>query len=212
MSTWVPENKRTTAWYLWNSKFHCRVSNIQTMSVEYLAEVGMPSIGDPIHDTQTANELVDRMLSVSQMVEYHQHGVNIHVIKYEDTKRIYELISNHLNAWKQQLENGFNIRGAPIEDLILLDKFANVVYKHAKYQFTTEMVDSIMARRMSTTLRANRTNLLRSEPKAVTINAQGETVVTETKYPERQSMDEAFKKYHRNGAGLATGSATSKWR
>lgn len=208
--TWIEPEKRSTAWWLWNKKFRCKVSNIQTLSVEYIEHFGMPAVGDPIYDTQTANELVDRMLSINQMVEYHQKGVNIYVNRYEDTKEIYELISNHLNAWKQQLENGFNIRGAPVEDLLMLDKFANVVYKHAKYQFTTEMVDSIMARRMSSTLRGNRTNLLASETKTVTINADGEKVISETKYPERQSMDQAFKRYHQSG-GMATGTTGKKW-
>lgn len=213
MSTWVPESKRTPAWALFNTKFHCRVSNIQSMSIDYMQEVGLPAIGDRRYDQEMANELIDRMLTINEMVEFHKKGVTVRVVKYDDTKKIYELISNHLIAWKNQLENGANTRGAPIDDLILLDQFANVVYKHAKYQFTTDMVDSILARQMSSRVRGSRTNLLRSATKNVVVDDKNQ-VVEVPKYPERQSLDAAFKQYHRGGSGIATGAkvGTSKWK
>jgi len=206
MAQWIPEDQRDTAWYLWHKLFMCRVSNIQSMSIEYIQSFGMPSSGIPELDNETANELVIRMLSVNQMIEFFKNGITVHVVNYKDTKEIYERISDHLNAWKQNLSTSFNIRNAPLEDLVLLDRFANVVYKHAVYQFTTDVVDSIIARRMSSTMRVSRENIL-AKPKNTVINpADGTEKVIEDKLPERTSMAEVFSQ------SSSTSGVATRWR
>ena len=144
--TWIPVNQRTTAWWIFNHLFMCRVSNIQTMSVEYIKQFGMPSSGVQQYDKETANELIIRPLSISQMADFYKNGVTVHVINIADTKEIYERITDHLNFWKERISISYHIKDAPVDDLLLLDKLANVVYVHAVPQFTTEIVDSILAR------------------------------------------------------------------
>lgn len=204
MSTWIPESERDSRYYIFRVLFKTRVSNIQTMSIDYLQHFGMPSVGDARLDAESTNELVTRMLPISEMAKLHKDGVNIRVVNYADTKLIYEHVTDHLNYWKANLENGFHTRGAPIEDLILLDKFAVSVYAHAKYQFTTEMVDSIVARRMSSTLRVSRENILKKKPQEIlVINEEtGTTEKQEEVFPERVSMAEIFsgRKALSNGA------------
>jgi hypothetical protein len=112
-------------------------------------------------------------------------------VNFKDTKEIYERISDHLNLWKQKLENSFHVKDAPIDDLLLLDKFANVVYKYAAPQFTTEMVDSLIARRMSSAMKFNRQNIL-SPLKNKVINPIDGTTTEESKIPERVSMSDSF--------------------
>lgn len=208
--TWVPVEERSTRWFIFKHPYLCRVSNIQTMSIEYLQHFGMPSVGDKRHDTETANELISRMLPISEMVKLFNDGVNIRVVNYADTKDIYERITDHLNYWKQNLENGLNTRGAPIEDLILMDTFAVAVYDHAKHQFTTNVVESIIARRMSTTLRVNRDRILtkRVELPPALLNSDGnlETVVPDERYPARVSMASAF------AATKASITGSPKWK
>ena len=41
-----------------------------------------------------------------------------------------------------------NVGQAPIDDLIAMDRFANEVYEFAKYQFTKEIVDSVVVKNM----------------------------------------------------------------
>ena len=190
--TYIPPEKRDSAWPLWHKLFTCRVKLISTMSEDYIKLFGMPSTGIPEYDREIPNEMVIRMLTINQMVEFFKQGVTVHVIDYKDTKTIYELITDHLMAWKQKLAVGFNNRAAPIEDLILLDQFANVVYKHAAPQFTTEIYESILARQISSTLRVSRQNVL-AKPKTYLINADtGEKEVVEEKIPERVSMADDF--------------------
>lgn len=191
MTQWVEESKRDTRWWIFHKQFLCRVSNIQSMSVEYLKMFGMPSSGDPYYDKQTANELIMRMLTIDDMVEFFRNGVSVYVCNVADTKEIYERITNHLMAWKHQLEHGFHTRGAPLDDLILLDRFAVAVYKHAKYQFTPDIVDSIMARRMSSILKTSRADILSAKAKTQVVNPETNEP-EEDPYPERVSMADVF--------------------
>lgn len=192
--TWIPESARDSRWWIFKKLFMCRVSNIQSMSVEYLQHHGMPSVGDSRHDTETANELVTRMLPISEMVKFFNDGVPVRVCNYADTKEIYERITDHLNFWKQNLENGLNTRGAPIDDLLLMDRFAMTVYEFAKHQFTTEIVDSIIARRMSSTLRVSRDRIMGRKPKTIEVTnpETGATHKEEEGLPARMSMSETF--------------------
>ena len=205
MSTWIPENERDTRWWIWKKKFLCRVPNIQSMSVEYIKMFGMPTSGDPFEDKATANELITRMLSIDEMIGFFNQGVTVAVVNYKDTKAIYEHITDHLNAWKEKLEVGWHTRNAPIDDLLNMDKFAMSVYRHAVHQFTTETVDSILARRMSSTLRVSRDKIMGGmKPKVVVINADGEK--EEPAVPERAGFADTFlnKKAEHSGA--------AKWR
>ena len=139
---YVPEDQRDTAWYIFNQKFMCRVRFIDTLSTDYIKIFGMPSIFDKHEDRATANELNEYYLTIAQIAEYFKRGINVRVVKEKDTKEIYERISQHLEAWKEELRTTFNIKDAPIDDLILLDELAVAVYQHAKHHFTREFVSS----------------------------------------------------------------------
>jgi hypothetical protein len=164
------------------------------MSTDYIRHFGMSDSGYAEIDKEAANELVIRMLTINDMVtHYFSKGAPVRVSSIADTKIIYEYITDHLNAWKEKLEQGWHTRDAPIEDLILLDAFAMKVYQYAVHQFTTEIVDSLIARRLSSTLKVNRDNILK--PKAVTtvtVNAIGEETEVEDTTPKRESMADVF--------------------
>lgn len=214
-SSWVPVEQRTPAWWLFHELFHCRAQRIQLMSMEEMKEYGTPTSGDPDFDAQMRNERVDVMLPIAgprSMVTYWDQGITIGVANEKDTKRIYELIANHLEAWRHHLTTDLNNRGAPLDELLKLDKFASVVYKHAKFHFPKDFVDSILARQVSNS-RVSRANLQAAyEQKPVVINGEtGEKEVDhqkliEEQYPDRVSMADAFKR------GQSSGGVTSRWR
>lgn len=181
---YVPENQRDTAWYIFNYQFLCRVNANQTRSIEHLRFFGMPTCGNERLDKEVANELMLTMLTINQMVEYHKSGISIGIVNHADSKMIYEFISNHLNFWKKNLENSLHVRNAPLEDLRLLDTFAGLVYEYAAPQFNTEHVDSMLARKLSTTLRVNRDNILK--PKTI-VNPNEPVPIK-----ERVSMADSF--------------------
>lgn len=150
---YVKPEDRDTSYYLFHELYRCQIPFIQTMSADYIKHFGMPTCFDAEADRAAANELITTMLTINDMVEYFKRGTTVRVVNYADTAKIYERIADHLNAWKHVLETRMNSRNAPIEDLIDLDKFANVVYVHAKHLFTEEIVESILFRQMGSRMR-----------------------------------------------------------
>lgn len=183
-----------TAEIIFTRLFKCRIPNLQTMSEDYIRIFGMPTTGDAGIDNELANEWITTMLTIEKMAEYHKQNVQLKIVRYEDVKEIYDHISNHLQAWRHQIENGINIGDAPIEDLILLDDFANTVYDHAKYQFTRTMADSLLQRHLSGILRVNKHNFFKDDPTVTT--TEDKTVINgedEDKHPKRESLANIFK-------------------
>ena len=154
--SWLPPNERDTRYNIWYKKYKCRLRLIETKSIDELREFGMPTVFDKDYDSTTANEMVIRMLTINEMVEYYKKNVTIYVVNYNDTKLIYEDIMLHLRAWKEYLDTTLMSSGdAPVEDLILLDKFANIVYKHAVYLFTDDYIKSSLITRMTSVIGLN---------------------------------------------------------
>lgn len=187
---WVPEGERDTRWYLWTPLYMCRVTNIQTMSPEYIKHFGMPSTGIEEYDRQTANEMVHRMLTINQMVDFFAQGTTIEVCNPKDTKTIYEAISNHLSAWRKELETGFHTKAAPLDELQTLDKFAHVVYEHAQWHFDKPFVESLFARQMGNVVTLSRDQLITKKPKSMQQPAAEPLPALPT--PGRVSMSEVF--------------------
>ena len=184
-----------TSTYIFDYLFKCRIPNLQTMSEEYIRFFGMPTTGDPSIDQAMADQWITTMLPISKMVEYSKQGITIKIVKYDDVKVMYNYISLHLQAWKNQIGNGINVGDAPIDDLIDLDAFANLVYDQAKYQFTRDIADSLLERQMSTITRFNKSNFFKPDIK---INDSGDNITRINaepidNYPKRESLSDIFK-------------------
>jgi hypothetical protein len=193
MQPWVPEDQRDTRWYLWNRLFQCRVPFMQTMSKEYIRQHGVPFTGHTESDRSMHSELVTRMLTINQMTEFFEQGVTVAVSKAADTAEIYQLISNHLQAWRRELERSLDIRNAPLEDLKLLDRFAAAVYAHAQAYFTDEVIESLLAKRIGSTMRVSRTSILGPRKSAnVTTIGKIEEEPEEYKPKQYPSLSEIF--------------------
>lgn len=186
---WVPESERDTRWYLFNKLFHCRVPWLASRDVEDIRRYGTPMSGDPLMDRQTNNELRDRMITIDAMVEYFKRGVQVEVTNESDTKQIYDYISAHLQAWAGVLEHSLNRGNAPIEDLILLDKFANTVYKHARWHLPKNIVESHMARGLRGVFGAMSKGAIFGNEH---LNEEGQEKTPEEQLPERTSYGEIF--------------------
>ena len=122
------------------------------------------------------------------MVEYFTKGIPVYIVKQADVKTIYEYIENHLLAWKRQLEQGVNIGGAPVDDLIAMDAFANKIYEHAKYHFTREVADSIFLRQMGA---INRNTFI--SPLSTPAPVNSDKTDENDGYHSRDSLAEHFK-------------------
>ena len=135
--------RKDTAAPLWDELFTVRIPQLQMTTTHDIEKFGTYTTGDRGIDKAMSNQWRTTMLPISKMVEFYQEGCQIKIVYEADVKKIYEFISDHLNAWKDMLTNGINVGNAPVEDLIAMDAFANAVYEHAKYQFTQEVKISL---------------------------------------------------------------------
>jgi hypothetical protein len=189
-----------TDYYIFEKLFWCRIPFNQSRSVEHIKHFGTPMSGDPERDQQTANELVDRMITIERMVEYWKGGVQVHVRNRADTKLIYEYISNHLQGWKNHLGHSLNVGDAPLQDLVDLDEFANVVYSHAKYQFTKEFVEDVLHRRLGSVLKVGRSQLFQPKQVAPALDNRTDEEKLLEQYPDREGMGSVFAQRLQSGS------------
>src|SRR5574344_1467809 len=61
---------------------------------------GTPTTGDIEVDMTLQNSMVRAYRTINQIFELWKQGVNIAVINYDDTRKIYEAIQKHLLAWR----------------------------------------------------------------------------------------------------------------
>lgn len=183
---WVPADKQTAAWKIFHKRFHCRVKYVDMLSDKHINWYGMPSIGDPGIDGMMANQLIDRMLTINEMVEFFRSGVVIRLVKPANSKVIYELIKEHLNNWKVHLETNYSTREPPLDDLMLMDDFVRIIHKHAERHFTKEYLDSPFFKRASGALGISRSSFM-EEPTEEKPKSEGFV-----------SMASTFRKYQFN--------------
>lgn len=198
MATYIPESQRDHRYGIFIERYMIQIPYIYTRTKDDIREFGMPSSGFKEYDVGQENELVTRYVTINDMLEYYLNGVNVLVKKYEDTARIYLAISDYLNHWLKHIRNTFSTNHVPLEDLQNLDKFANVVYDKAKYQFTTTIVDDALMRAVNDVALVNYDTII-AKPTVVHVNHAGvqkalseENEDTEV-YPKRDNMMEMFK-------------------
>lgn len=127
---------------LWDILYKVKVPMQYLISETYIREFGMPSSGDKAIDAAQNSQYTVTFLNIDRMVELYKEGAPVYVLEPEAPKKIYEAISEHLQAWKDTVENGINVNSAPYEDLILLDNFAHAIYENAKYTLTSAEPES----------------------------------------------------------------------
>ncbi len=176
---------KDTTKLIWEYYFKVRFSMLEARSIDHIKLLGVNISGNKDVDNDAYNELTVTYMTIDKMVDYFKQGVTIRVVNYDDTKTIYEYITLHLSAWKQQLYHGVNIGNAPVEDLLAMDYFASAIYEHAKYTLVESLPDSIAIRYASSLQSINPMNFFNKQYEK---NLKTEAI----EYPERESYSNFF--------------------
>lgn len=186
---WSTAPTKDTASPLFDRSFRCSVSRNLTTSDYYIETFGFVGTGVTHIDKTLKDEIIDTYINIDTMLDYHRQDIPFRLHNYDDTKVIYELIQEHLDAWKLRLDRAVNISDAPIDDLIALDKLASSVYDKARYTYTKEEAGSGFTRFLS-----RHTSLSLSRLRAPEVPG-GDVVIgsVEDTHPQRQDMAETFK-------------------
>jgi len=189
---WLPEDQRDTRYYLWEPKFLCRMRYSDSMTIGQLRSRGIYTSGDPVEDKRMMNSQTNFYLSINDMVEYFRQGIVVSVLDRADTATIYEHISNHINAFREEINKAFTMDHIPLDDLVLLDQFASTVYEHAKHEFTKDAAHSLIARRMDALAGFTPSNILGEEKRAAVPATTPEGEEEDDGYQKRDSLADYF--------------------
>lgn len=203
MPTWVPEDQQTPAWKVMEMLWTVRIPHIQLRSTDHLKAFGMPTVGDPYMDSQTANELITTCISINRMVEYFKQGANIRVVNPQDTKKIYEIISQLLSEWNQKMTYQLNPDPEVAEYLVDLDKLAGAVYEHAQPLLDRRVMESALAGLFG--------GQGRGRVMQRSLDVQEEPVEPDAPPPRRQGMADMFNQ-RRAELGTTGGTMVPRWK
>lgn len=144
--TWVPEDQRDTRYYIFKQLFMVRVNDLARRNLKHIEAHGVRITGNRDYDRSVKEELCTCYLPISELAVYHDQGVSIYLVKPSDAKVIYELVHEHLSNWMKYLEEQIGIGDAPIEDLLILDNFANTVYPSAARFFPNGKPEDVFSK------------------------------------------------------------------
>lgn len=151
--TWVPKAQRTCTWRLFHQIYMCRHSVFHARTVEDVDFFGTPASGDAEFDKTMLNEKRLFYKTPVQMIELFRRDVPVGLFKIEDAKQIYQDISDHLRNCSDAFRLSPNIKpdNDMIDELMAMDRFANVIYPHAVPFFKEGFQESTLMRRMMET-------------------------------------------------------------
>lgn len=156
------DNPVDTTEPLFVRRFSCRYPTMLAKDIDEIKSVGLYSTGDKRLDKEVINaQMTNAMLTINEMVELYRKDCPVYIRSREDTVTIYELIMDHLLVWSRHLDRGINISKAPIEDLILLDEFAENIFQYVRYEYKKSNVQNELHRRISSLNRYNAVNILK---------------------------------------------------
>ena len=123
---------------IFHEYYKVRVPSVAVCSDAELELCGMPiTEGLNVEENIEVNTTIC-MLPISRMAEIYNNGFNVQIMDSEDVTRIYDAVSKHLEAWDRHLSNALNKKKAPIDDLILLDEFAQALFDRNKDKIYNE--------------------------------------------------------------------------
>lgn len=184
--TWVPESERTPTWVIFHQVWKCRAPVFQMRTLEDVEHFGVPTSGERDFDAGMLAERRLHYLTIAQMVELFQRDVTVGLFDVNDAKQIYEVITDHLRLWQDTLAYSPNVKpdNKVIDELMLMDNFAQAVWPHAQPLFTTAFVESVLLRRITSIML----------PEAAEVREAAVPVTKDAPYilPERDSFSEVF--------------------
>lgn len=125
---WIPHSERTPHYYIFDVPYQCAVSNIAAREIEDLLEFGMPTSNNAFLDYESANQPIERRMTINQIYELFKKGVVVRFLDPQVIKTIYEHIVAHLTEWDNFLVHNIAPSNIPAEDLIGLDELADSLY------------------------------------------------------------------------------------
>jgi hypothetical protein len=133
MSTFVPDIKDQSAAYrIFHWYYLAFIPQHATYSKDYLTNFGIGTTQNREIDRELAKSLTLAQLTISDMAEHLDNGINIQLEDPKKSVEIYKTVREHLLDWEKLVQESIGDVDPPMEDLRKLDLLASELYKVAK--------------------------------------------------------------------------------
>ena len=123
---------------IFSKRYLCSFNDMQTRHPDELRTFGVRLSGNEVIDRQQRNANITTYITIATMAHYVRMGVAVRIMNYNDSKVIYETISDHIRGWKENYTFSLNKNNVPIEDLQALENLSIKVFPSAKSVMTKE--------------------------------------------------------------------------
>jgi hypothetical protein len=128
----VSVDKQTAAYKLFHHRFDCIIAQMHLYSTPYLQISGMVTTGDRDADRAMATAPVRTWMTPAAMAQFLSDAAPFRLVKPSDAAPIYQMLTEHLNDWKQYVSTTMNPVDVPTDDLIKFDALAGEIYNTAR--------------------------------------------------------------------------------
>lgn len=126
----IPNN--TSVKEIFGKHYLCRFSDILTRHPDDLRTFGIRMSGHPDIDKELQKAEVTSWTTIATMAHYLRLGIPVKVVNHADCRAIYESVTKHIKAWRDNYSFSLNQNVVPVEDLQALEDLSIKVFPAAK--------------------------------------------------------------------------------
>lgn len=116
--------------------YNCEVHYIDTLEDDEIKKKQFKYSFEEKMKPSLMNRPTEVYIPISKMLDLWLRNRYLHLKNISDTKKIHEAIQRHLNLWKNKIDSSFTrTPNAPYDDLINLDRFAEMIFQWAKHYY-----------------------------------------------------------------------------
>lgn len=176
-------NEQTIAYRLFHTYFIVRIPYSYANEARQLLE-GTPQFQNQQQVEMQAEEMVARQHTIPELAELSNRGCRIIIDDPTKSVDMYKLLNEYLQDWKYRTQSSINVGQVPINDLEILDRFAQVLYqisrRYTNHSITGSKTEVGLAELMSSRTFKRRSNRVKnSEPVQKRIEVDEHSTVTD---------------------------------
>lgn len=129
----IDVSQHPSGWYIFEPRFLVRTIHLARHFIDKNMPAEVPTTQDKELDRLLAQQPANFWLNAAQMAELCYQGYPVSLVEYTDSLTVYTYVQNHLDTAMKVLVNSINTIEAPLDDLAILEAFADRVFAHARF-------------------------------------------------------------------------------
>lgn len=130
----IDVSEHPSDYYLFEPRFLVGTIQLALTVIEETHNFSHAHTGDRAMDRDLQYKPARVWLNIDQMIKIIQAGYRTSLVNEQDSLQVYVYIQNHLDTAMRFLSGSMHHVKAPLDDLIALDKLADMVFVYARIQ------------------------------------------------------------------------------